>query len=93
MNKRSACTPRCGDGIVAGGEECDCGDGSVPVSAGCAGPNADGVYGGCTSECRFGPYCGDGRQDGPEECDLGKDNGATPTGVAGCSRGCLKPLL
>lgn len=91
--RRSVCTPRCGDGVVSVSEECDCGDGSVPVSAGCAGPNDDATYGGCTSMCRFGPYCGDGHVNGPEECDLGKDNGATAPGADGCSRGCLKPLL
>ena len=89
---KSACQPRCGDGIVTGGEECDCGDGTVPVPSGCIGPNDDAAYGGCTTQCQWGPYCGDGTvQNPPEECDLGKQNGDTSLGNDGCSYGCTKP--
>jgi len=36
----------CGDGVVQGAEECDHG----PY-------NADGIYGACTTRCRYGPRC------------------------------------
>ena len=71
------------------GEECDCGDGTGPMPAGCDGPNADGVYGGCTTQCKFGPFCGDNIVNGPEKCDLGRNNGTT-CGADGCTYGCTK---
>ena len=54
------CTSDCGDGKVAGNEECDDGD------------NAGG-YGGCTSDCKLGPRCGDQmvQKDEDETCDDG----------------------
>jgi cysteine-rich repeat protein len=88
--KKSDCGPRCGDAIVSGGEECDCGDGSGSLPAECTSKNDDNEYGGCTTECKFGPFCGDGIQNGPEECDNGKDNGAT-YGQGGCTVGCTLP--
>ena len=91
--KKSACTPHCGDGIATNGEQCDCGDGTVPVPDGCSGPNNDNTYGGCTTKCTYGPFCGDGKvqtdNGGKEQCDLGKDNGKL--GKDGCTIGCLKP--
>ena len=89
----SACTPRCGDGIVTGGEECDCGDGTVIVPANCPGPNNDTTYGGCTTTCTYGPYCGDGTtQSPPEQCDNGKNNGNYTIGQpGGCTLGCMTP--
>lgn len=77
---RSVCQPRCGDGIVAAGEECDDGD-----------KNNDTLYGGCTTKCKFGPFCGDGNKDEGETCDLGRDNGVQADGSMKCTEGCKLP--
>ncbi len=56
----SQCTTTCGDGVVAGNEQCD--DGTA---------NNTGGYGKCNPDCTRGPFCGDGivqAQDG-EDCD------------------------
>ncbi len=92
----SSCVPTCGDGIAVASEECDCGNGTVAVPAGCPGPNSDTTYGGCTTQCKWGPFCGDGvvqgpPPSGPEECDLGKQNGDTTLGKGGCTFACKKP--
>lgn len=52
------CTPICGDGILAIGEQCD------------DGVNAGG-YGKCAAGCKLTEYCGDGIVQGPEDCDDG----------------------
>jgi fibro-slime domain-containing protein len=54
----SDCTPTCGDGIVAGDEQCD------------DGKNLGG-YGQCGPGCVLGAYCGDGIVQAGEDCDDG----------------------
>jgi fibro-slime domain-containing protein len=87
----SVCQSTCGDGIVTAGKECDCGGGTVPVPAGCVGPNSDTAYDGCTTQCLWGPYCGDGIvQNPPEQCDLGAAKNVASYGdVGGCTPACL----
>ena len=78
---QSECVPRCGDGVIATGEECDDG-----VN------NADGLYGGCTTQCKFGPFCGDGIPDAPQEaCDLGRGNVGAYGDPTGCGPACTTP--
>ena len=89
---RSACQPRCGDGAVTGGEECDCGDGTVAVPATCPGSNDNPSYGGCTSQCKWGPYCGDGVTNGAEQCDNGTNTDSYGSSSANaCAPGCKLP--
>lgn len=85
---QSQCGARCGDGVVTGDEECDCGDGSGAMPASCTGPNADGVYNGCTTKCQYGPFCGDSmvQSDSGEQCDDGANNGVAYS--ATCGMGC-----
>jgi len=60
------------------------------VPAGCPGPNNDTTYGGCTTQCTWGPYCGDGiLQNPPEQCDLGSVNNVANYGdKGGCTPAC-----
>ncbi len=75
---KTICQPRCGDGVRTGAEECDLGDGV----------NNDTIYGGCTTQCKYGPYCGDGVPNAPEEqCDNGVANG-NGYGRDVCTRAC-----
>lgn len=78
LSGRSECVTECGDGIVAGDEECD------------DGVN-DGSYGGCTPDCRRGPFCGDGiLQRQHEDCDDGVNlTTYSTTGEPGCAPGCV----
>jgi fibro-slime domain-containing protein len=88
--KKSECIPTCGDGVVSGGEECDCGDGTGTVPANCPGANNSPAYNGCTSQCKWGGFCGDGVVSDGEQCDNGKntdDYGST----SGCAPGCKLP--
>lgn len=83
----SVCTPICGDGFVAGVEQCD--RGTLNVS-----PSSD-TYGKCTTECKLGPYCGDkALKNPPEVCDNGLNIDAytsvAPT-VGQCAPGCAAP--
>lgn len=83
----SVCTPICGDGFVAGVEQCDRGNLNVP-------PNGD-TYGKCTTECKLGPYCGDkALKNPPEICDNGLNIDAytsVPPTMSQCAPGCVAP--
>jgi hypothetical protein len=87
----SACLPRCGDGIVSAGEECDCGDSLATMPASCVTTNSDLSPGGCTSLCKLGPRCGDGFVDAGEQCDRGAKNNTGSYGTGGCTPGCQTP--
>ncbi|HEY4014849.1 MAG TPA: DUF4215 domain-containing protein [Polyangiaceae bacterium] len=91
------CQTVCGDGIVAGNEQCDPGpsqndagvaDGSAPES-GAADAGPFGVYGGCNPNCTLGPYCGDGVvQSPPEQCDDGLNLATYGGTTQQCGPGC-----
>jgi fibro-slime domain-containing protein len=78
---RTTCAPTCGDGVATVFEECDNGA-----------ANNDTVYGGCTTQCKFGPRCGDGTTQAQfgEECDDGQNTTIT-YGATGCAPGCKLP--
>ncbi len=74
----------CGDGVVAGSEECDggptctdacervpvCGDGFIDTPEECDDSNT-ATGDGCDATCQREPRCGDGFVDAPETCDDG----------------------
>jgi fibro-slime domain-containing protein len=72
------CQPRCGNGTLDQGEECD--DGSAANS---------GDYGACQPDCRFAPRCGDAIVDAAlgEACDDGLNDGAYGRCAPGCVAG------
>ncbi len=76
---RSVCNPHCGNGVATLTEECDLGEG-----------NDDAAYGGCRTDCTWGPFCGDGEINGPEVCDDGA-NATLEYGAPGCAPGCVLP--
>ena len=87
----SVCTPICGDGFVAGVEQCDRGTG--PNGNVAPGGN---TYGKCTTECKLGPYCGDhSTVNQPLEiCDNGLNIDAytsLPPTMSQCAPGCTTP--
>ncbi len=67
--ERSLCVPDCGDGVVAGSEECD------------DGVN-DGGHNECQPGCVLAGYCGDGTVQAEEECDDGAPD--APPNCSGC---------
>jgi fibro-slime domain-containing protein len=85
----TSCVPTCGDGVVVADEECDCGTDAKNFPSRCTGSNSDDLYGGCTTQCKWGSYCGDNITNGPEQCDNGKANG-TDSSNNGCTIGCMK---
>jgi len=72
------------------GEQCDCGDGTVPLPASCPGPNDDTTYA-AARQTAHGPLLRDNVvQSPPEQCDLGNQNGSN-LGQGGCTFGCTTP--
>jgi fibro-slime domain-containing protein len=75
----SQCTTVCGDGIVAGNEQCDLGT-----------ANNTGAYGGCNANCTLAPYCGDDIvETPPEQCDNGVNQVTYGGATKQCGPGCL----
>jgi hypothetical protein len=72
----SQCQTVCGDGIVAGTEQCDNG-------------TNNGAYGTCNSNCTLAPYCGDDKvQTPPEQCDDGSNEATYGGTTEECGPGC-----
>jgi hypothetical protein len=69
--------PRCGDGVVDPGEQCDAGA-----------SNSDTRPGACRTTCVL-PRCGDGVVDAGEQCDAGAANSDTTPGA--CRTTCVLP--
>jgi hypothetical protein len=83
--------PRCGDGNVDAGEQCDNGSKNYQsvLAAQSAGVPANTQF--CTTWCSLlmtpppAPVCGNGVQDSGEQCDLGSRNG---NAGSGCTSSC-----
>ena len=72
----SVCKPKCGDGVLEMGEECDEGA-----------DNGKGGYGTCAADCTLqAGFCGDGSVQGDEDCDDGALNGTADHCPSGCHR-------
>jgi fibro-slime domain-containing protein len=72
----SQCKTLCGDGVVAGNEQCDNGVNN-------------GSYGTCEPNCTLAPYCGDDKvQNPPEQCDDGTNNATYGGTQQECGPGC-----
>jgi fibro-slime domain-containing protein len=72
----SQCMTVCGDGIVAGNEQCDNGVNN-------------GSYGTCNANCTLAPYCGDDIvQTPPEQCDNGSNLATYGGTTEECGPGC-----
>jgi fibro-slime domain-containing protein len=79
---RTVCHPVCGNGIVTAFEQCD--EGAA---------NSDTTYGGCTTQCTWGPFCGDGipQSNWGEQCDDGVNMTVYGSSAGGCAPGCVLP--
>jgi fibro-slime domain-containing protein len=76
VHTTSQCATVCGDGIVAGAEQCDNGVNN-------------GSYGGCNADCTLAPYCGDDKvQTPPEQCDDGSNEATYGGSKEECGPGC-----
>jgi cysteine-rich repeat protein len=92
LSPRSTCNTICGDGIRAGSEVCDTGNGS---------PNGGGMPSSGYNTCLYvGPnnpanctkqFCGDGIKNGGEFCDNGLNIDSYGTGAGKCAPGCQEP--
>jgi fibro-slime domain-containing protein len=76
VHTTSQCMTICGDGIVAGTEQCDNG-------------TNNGTYGTCNADCTLAPYCGDDKvQTPPEQCDNGSNLATYGGTTEECGPGC-----
>jgi fibro-slime domain-containing protein len=72
----STCATTCGDGVVAGTEQCDNG-------------TNNGAYGTCNADCTLAPYCGDAIVTSPnEQCDDGTNLATYGGTMKECGPGC-----
>ena len=77
ITSHSVCQTTCGDGVVAGAEQCDLGPGLNT-----------GLYGTCNPDCTLPPRCGDAVVQSNEDCDDGV-NVATYSGTSkACGPSC-----